>query len=77
MIYKLPLNGKWHVQTDETLAAAKAGTPAQKAAADYFEMMYFDHYEKNPLAFFLAHSEAKDYINDRTNKLCIDRKSVV
>jgi len=73
MIYKLPAKGRWWVYSDDELTAMKrSGDPQQVKGAAWFEAMYHDHYQKNPLSFFLAHGGAIDFINDiNTNKLCI------
>lgn len=77
MIYKLPYHGKWIVQTDDQLTAMKqSGDKAKADLAAWFEAMYHDHYMQNPIGYFLAHSGGVDFINDRTNRLCLIRAGV-
>ena len=72
MIYKLPYQGRWICKTDDEITSLKqSGVPNKIAAAQWFEQQYHDIYQKNPLAFFLAHSGAIPFLNDRTNQLCI------
>lgn len=85
MIYKMPYRGFWLEFTTDEIAAGKqmlacdslsAKLPGRDAVklkrfVEWFESVYHDVYQRNPLSFFLAHSGGVDFINDRTNKLCI------
>ena len=68
MTYDLPWKGGWVRQTDKTLLALNES--GHKAEAEWFREMYA-RYEKNRLAFFLAHGGGLDFLNDYKSDLCM------
>lgn len=64
MKYMLPWRGQWIVETDKTLLAMK---PEE---AEIIRELW-GIYIRNRLSFFLAHSGAIDFINDRESDLAV------